>query len=148
MRATVLGFVPHSVRKAKRRYGRTIGQLSLCIVEVLIPLGGLPSGSQTGSQRLEPIVPIVVGSVVMFVLVVLDWAFQTASAATIPDKEPRTIVVAGNGQQVQALQQQLDAQKAEIAALRAQLAGASHFFFSFLPPAFLMCPFFVCRAPA
>ena len=105
-------------RHSKRKLERSVGRFVLVVVMLLIPLGGL-----NGFGELEPIVPVIVGAVILFCLVVLDWTLNTALAPEQPKREQQRTITVG-GEQIQQLQARLAEQQRQIQQLQQEVQNA------------------------
>lgn len=131
--AIVLGFITltgllylfQNDRHATTKYFRAAGRFALLLIMVLMPLAGLNDGG-TSRNGLNPFVPVLVGALLLLVLVVVDWAFNVALAPTVPNRPKRqiTVDVAPSSAQLAQLQERIQAQERDLAALRNQLADA------------------------
>jgi hypothetical protein len=114
---------------------RSVARFLLVIVMVLIPLGGLNS-------FMTPIIQLIVGAIVMLALVVIDWAFNVALGPPIPENVEMRVVQIKAGPEIQALQQRIAQQDAEIVLLKQQLANKA-----VEAPVVVVSPRVVSRAP-
>lgn len=124
---TGLLYLMQNKRQAMFKYGRVLGRFALILIMVLMPLAGLNDNPQDLDKNgLTPFVQILVGSVLLFVLVAIDWGFNILLAPSVPNVPKRTITVNSppSGELLAQLQERILVQERDIASLRAQLAEA------------------------